>query len=75
MKQCSGERRFGGAFTFGPVVWRQCENTAIAMLTVRHSDKTTQELPACAICWQECLDTNIEIVRATPIPPDKEVTA
>jgi hypothetical protein len=73
VKQCSGYRRRGGAFTFGPVTWEQCPNTGMVMLTVKQEDGETTE-PACAKCWQECIDTGVTIVDVKPILPGKEVT-
>lgn len=70
--RCEGWRRKGGAFTFGPVVWKQCSNEASVMLTVLQKPKgekkkIRQVLPACPTCWQECIDTGIEIEKAAPI--------
>ena len=65
--RCEGWRRHGGAFTFGPVTWEQCEEEGEVMLTVKQDDETTT-LPACKTCWQECIDNEkIEVVSAVPI--------
>lgn len=64
--KCEGWRRYGGAFSLGPTTWKQCENDAIAMITVKQ-DGGTQTLPGCQICWQECLDTGVEILEVKPI--------
>jgi hypothetical protein len=63
--RCEGWRRYGGAFTLGPVRWEQCSNEAIVMLTVKQ--EKVENLPACKACWQEAIDKKIEIVKAEPI--------
>jgi hypothetical protein len=62
--KCEGYRRRGGTFTLGPVVWEQCKGNAIVMLQTVGNDKP---LPACNICWQECVDSKIEIISVKPI--------
>lgn len=65
--QCEGWRRYGGAFSFGPPQWRQCENAATMVLTVTQKD-VTQDVPACNECWGEaCATDGIKIVEAKPI--------
>ena len=64
--RCEGYRRYGGAFTFGPVIWRQCENEALVVLET-DQDGETQQFPACAICWNESLEAGILIISARPI--------
>ncbi len=64
--QCEGWRRYGGAFTLGPVTWRQCTNEAIVTLTVTQDGKTEQ-LPACLECWNEAVENNITISAAIPV--------
>jgi hypothetical protein len=63
--QCQGYRRHGGAFTFGPVTWKQCTNDAIVMLTVKQ--EKAERLPACNDCWKECIEKGIKIIKAEPI--------
>lgn len=58
--QCEGWRRYGGAFTFGPVRWEQCKNEAVVILGVVQDGKT-DEYPSCRVCWQECIDNGIKI--------------
>ena len=69
--RCEGWRRYGGAFTLGPVEWRQCENDAIVLLKVRQ--EKIEELPACAECWKEVLENKIEILESKPITPNVKV--
>jgi len=64
--QCEGWRRTGGAFSLGPVSWKQCEEVGIAVLTVEQDGKT-QSLPSCQTCWNECIENNVRIVDAKPI--------
>lgn len=70
--RCEGHRRYGGAFTLGPVKWVQCENDACVMITVTQGGET-QTLPACIDCWWEAIGNDaIEIESVTPIPTEKE---
>ncbi len=64
--QCEGRRRYGGAFSFGPPVWKQCENEAIVMLTVKQEKVDT--LPACLKCWNEAVEKGIHIMDVKPLP-------
>ncbi len=65
--RCEGFRRYGGAFTLGPVRWEQCRETATVMLTVKQ-DGETQTLPACPTCWEEARNTKgITVTDAKPI--------
>ena len=66
--RCEGWRRYGGAFTLGPVYWVQCNEQGIVALTLRQDGKT-KTLPACKTCWQECIDNKIEIVKVVPMKP------
>jgi len=68
--RCEGWRRYGGAFTFGSVTWKQCENDAIVNLTVIQERKK-ETLPACLDCWNECIEKKIKIVKVVPI--EKEI--
>ena len=54
--RCEGWRRIGGAMSFGPPEWTQCENNAVVMLDVVQ-DKKREKLPACQTCLQEALAT------------------
>ena len=45
--QCEGWRRTGGAFTFGPVTWDQCENDAIANIKFTQGKESIKTLPGC----------------------------
>lgn len=66
LKRCEGWRRYGGAFTLGPVTWEQCKENGIVMLTFERDGKQ-QTLPACKVCWQEYIDTKLKIISAIPI--------
>ena len=66
--RCEGYRRYGGAFTFGPVIWRQCENEAMVMLEVKQKEEGVYKGPACGECWQEAIGNDkIEIISVEPI--------
>lgn len=64
--QCEGWRRYGGAFTLGPVKWEQCKNEAVIVLTMKQ-DGEVQEWPACLDCWIEGQKKGIEIISSKPI--------
>jgi hypothetical protein len=64
--RCQGYRKYGSFMTFGPRSWEQCENEAIAMLEVKQ-EGAVESLPGCAICWQDAIDTHIEILNVHPI--------
>ena len=64
--RCEGWRRYGGAFTFGPVEWKQCAKDGIVL--IRFMDgKEERTLPACFECWQECIDNKVKILEVSPI--------
>lgn len=65
-KRCEGWRRYGGAFTFGPVKWEQCKNEGIVFIKFKDDGKI-KTLPACKECWNECLSNGIEIIEVRPI--------
>lgn len=66
-KQCEGWRRHGGAFTLGPVTWKQCTNPATVLLTVEQ-EQQRQTLPACPICWKEAAENkDIKVIEAKPV--------
>lgn len=65
-KQCEGWRRIGGAFTLGPVHWKQCNRDASVMLTVKQDGKT-ETLPSCVICWNEAMEKGIPVLKVTPL--------
>lgn len=67
--QCEGWRRYGGAFTFGTPVWKQCTNDAIVVLTSQQ--EKTEYMPACLECWEEAKEKGMQILKTEPI---KEVT-
>ena len=64
--RCEGWRRYGGAFTLGPVTWEQCKNPGIVILTIDQGEGT-KKLPACKKCWQEAVANCIKILKTTPI--------
>jgi hypothetical protein len=65
--RCEGYRRHGGAFTLGPVTWKQCTNDAVVSLVVVQDGKK-ETLPACMTCWNECISTGVTIKSVTPLP-------
>jgi hypothetical protein len=66
--QCEGWRRYGGAFTLGPVTWRQCANEAVVTLEFIQEGKP-ERMPACMTCWDEATRAaGIQITSATPLP-------
>jgi hypothetical protein len=66
--RCEGWRRYGGAFTLGPVHWEQCEAQGIVRLKFKDADTgKVRTLPACKECWAECLATGVTIIEAKPI--------
>jgi len=70
--RCEGWRRHGGIFTFGPVTWTQCPESATVMLTVKQDGKK-QKLPSCQKCWLEaCSTKGIAVLDAKPIAVDVE---
>jgi hypothetical protein len=67
MKQrCEGWRRYGGAFTLGPVKWEQCKNDAIVVLKVEQ-EKVVENMPSCLECWNEAKASGILIHSAEPL--------
>ncbi len=64
--KCEGYRRYGGAFSFGPVVWEQCKKKAIVELIVVQGKKQIT-FPACMTCWDEAISNDIRIIKAKPI--------
>lgn len=67
--RCEGWRRFGGAFTLGPVRWEQCKETGTVMLKTNQGGAVTT-LPACPKCWAEAVENKI-VIEATPITSKK----
>jgi len=64
---CEGYRRYGGAFSFGPVKWVQCTNEAVVILKIEQDNKVS-DFPACTTCWKEGIEnTKISILNAKPI--------
>lgn len=70
-RRCEGWTRRGGAFSFGPATWRQCENEGTVMLTcLNDGAKKPVTLPACMECWQRAIDNKgTTVVSAEPIGP------
>ena len=72
--RCEGYRRFGGAFSLGPVTWQQCSERAIAVLTIEQDGKV-QDVPACSKCWTEAMYYGgIKITATRPVAPNNEVS-
>lgn len=68
--RCEGYRRYGGAFTFGPVRWEQCHREGIVMIkfVIDGQEKT---LPACMECWKECIEGKLKILEVIPMEEKK----
>ena len=66
MSACGGQRRYGGAFSLGPVRWEACREKPIVLLTFKQDGKT-DTLPACSKCWAECIENGITITKAVPL--------
>ncbi len=67
--RCEGWRKPGSFMTFGPRHWEQCSNEAIVMIKFERKGEN-QILPACAQCWQDCIDNrdpSMRILEVTPI--------
>ena len=64
--KCEGYRRYGGAFTLGPVRWEQCKSKATVKLTFLEDGKY-KTLPACNECWKECIANNMIIKKEVPL--------
>lgn len=64
--KCEGYRRYGGAFTLGPVKWEQCTNEATVNITFVQDGKE-HTLPGCLECWQECIENKLDIKSVNPI--------
>lgn len=65
--RCEGWRRFGGAFTLGPVRWEQCKNDAIVSIKVKQDDGEGI-FPACKTCWKEAIaNKDIKIIEVVPL--------
>jgi hypothetical protein len=64
--RCEGYRRRGGAFTFGPVVWKQCGNDAEVELIIVQ-DKKKSAVPSCVFCWNEAISNDkVQVKSAKP---------
>lgn len=68
-KQCEGWRRYGGAFTMGPVTWEQCKEKATVMVEGKNHDETLYKtLPMCDTCLREAqTTTGVKVRKITPI--------
>jgi hypothetical protein len=64
--KCEGMRRYGGAFTLGPVRWEACKEPAEVMLTVKQEGEV-ETLPACKTCWKEVIENKIEVLKVEPL--------
>lgn len=72
-EKCEGYRRYGGAFTMGPVQWVPCTETATVIIRVRQKNKDIDELPACLTCWGEAMENDgMEVLSARPISSSNE---
>lgn len=67
-KRCEGWRRYGGAFSLGPVKWEQCKALATVMITFKDPEtRKKKTLPACKECAAECWRTGLKILKTQPI--------
>lgn len=64
--RCAGYRRYGGAFTLGPVRWEQCKENATVMLKIEQDGKV-DDLPGCQECWKEAQEKRLRILEVTPL--------
>jgi len=73
VSKCQGWRREGGAFTLGPVVWRQCDGKPVVRMNVRQEGEETGDLPSCERCWRGA-DANpeVEIVSVKPLAEEPQ---
>jgi len=70
--RCEGWRRHGGAFSFGPPKWEQCENDATVTIELKHEGKIFT-VPGCNICWQECIDNKtMDVISIKPLADEIE---
>jgi len=68
--RCEGFRRYGGAFTLGPVRWEQCKEKATVQLRIKQDGKK-QSFPACDTCWREAERTKgMKVISASPVKKD-----
>ena len=70
--RCEGYRRYGGAFTLGPITWVQCTNNAIVELTAVQDNKEST-FPACLHCWKEAIEKKINVTSVVPLSEEKNV--
>lgn len=70
--RCDGWRRTGNAFSFGPMIWTQCENDAVVLLTVEQEGGIVEDSPACAACWEEGRKLGLKQLDARPIMPKEK---
>ena len=52
LDRCMGQRRYGGAFTLGPVRWERCKNPAVFIVDTE-DDKGPFRTTICLECWKE----------------------
>ena len=64
--RCEGWRRTGIFQMGGTGKWEQCRSDAIAMLKFKDNQEDgngkVKILPACKKCWEDCLQSGIEIL-------------
>lgn len=68
--RCEGYRRYGGAFTFGPVRWERCKEDAVVLLTMTQEGKESK-LPSCLRCWKEARDYPGIVIKAVDTLPEE----
>jgi len=69
--KCSGSRRYGGAFSFGPVTWVDCPEKPTVMIRIKHPNGKFENCPACNTCWKEAIENKMKIVKVEPIAQEE----
>lgn len=66
--KCAGERRYGGAFTLGPVRYEACDGEPVAFLRV---EGLPEPQPACLRCWRELGSEGVKHEVLGPVHEEK----
>lgn len=72
LKECGGMRRYGGAFSFGPVQWVKCDQKPTVVIQIKQEEGLVENVPACTQCWKECIDKKMNILKVEPIIQNEE---
>ena len=65
--KCDGMEREGGAFSLGPVTWRECANPATLVMIVIQDGSQTERHYACQACREKGEANGIKIVSVEPL--------